>query len=173
MKKLTFSIIASLFLSVLAYYVPKTPATTVAESYVFAVQRSEDSIILQRTVCFGTCPDYTVTITSDGTVTFEGRRFTKTTGTATGRISRAAFRRLVREFQRIKYFSLPDEYAPGTKVCPQMITDLPSANTAIQLKGKTKSVRHYHGCGSKGALAALTALENTIDKVAGTQKWIK
>lgn len=147
-----------------------TPLPVAAQA---SLTQPADRITLERTVCFGVCPDYTVTVAADGTVTFEGRRFTKVTGTATGRISRAAFRRLVRDFQAINYFALADEYAPGTKVCPEMVTDLPSANTSIQLKGKMKSVRHYLGCGRKGILAKLTALEKKIDKVTGTQKWIK
>jgi acetamidase/formamidase len=132
-----------------------------------------DSITLERTACFGTCPIYKLTIASDGSVTFQGQRFTKTTGTAKGKITADDFRQLVSEFEKINYFSLPDRYAPGTPVCPQMITDLPSANTSIKLKGKMKSVSHYHGCGDAGALAKLTALERRIDEVAGTQKWIK
>lgn len=141
---------------------------------IFVEQKgSDDSITLERTACFGTCPMYKVTITSDGTVTFNGVRFTKTTGMAKGKITAEDFRQLVSEFENIDYFSLPDSYAPGTPVCPQRITDMPSANTSIRLKGKTKSVAHYYGCGDKGALAQLTALEKKIDDVAGTQKWIK
>lgn len=141
---------------------------------IFVGQKgNDDSITLERTACFGTCPMYKIDITSDGTVTFKGERFTKTTGIAKGKISVADFRQLVSEFEKINYFSLPDSYAPGTPVCPQMITDMPSANTSIRLKGKTKSVAHYYGCGDKGALAQLTALEKKIDEVAGTQKWIK
>jgi acetamidase/formamidase len=135
--------------------------------------RGDDAITLERTACFGTCPIYKLTIASDGTVTFDGRRFTKTIGVAKGQISAQDFRRLVAEFQRIDYFSLPDNYAPGTPVCPQMITDMPSADTSLRLNGKAKSVSHYHGCGNSGALAKLTALENKIDEVAGTEKWIK
>lgn len=132
-----------------------------------------DAITLERTACFGTCPMYKVTITSDGTVTFNGERFTKTAGVAKGKISPNDFRQLVAEFEKINYFSLPDAYAPGTPVCPQRITDMPSANTSIKLNGKMKSVAHYHGCGDAGALAKLTALEKRIDEVASTQKWIK
>ena len=54
-----------------------------------------------------------------------------------------------------------------------MITDMPSAITSIRLKGKSKTVSHYYGCGDSGVLPKLTALENKIDEVAGTQKWIK
>jgi hypothetical protein len=137
-----------------------------------AKPKTGDSIRLERTACFGTCPIYAVTITAEGTVSFQGQRFTRLQS-GTGKISRRAFRKLVREFERIKYFSLPDDFTPGTKNCPQMITDMPSANTSIQLNGKSKTVSHYYGCGNSGVLAKLTALENKIDQVAGTQKWIK
>lgn len=133
----------------------------------------DDFITLERTVCFGTCPSYLLTIKRDGSVTFEGRRFTKTVGVVRGKISPADFRALVSEFEKINYFSLPDRFVGGTKECPENITDMPSANTSIKLNGKTKAVDHYYGCSSNGALAKLTALENKIDEVAGTQKWIK
>jgi len=141
---------------------------------IFVKQKTlNDSITLERTACFGTCPIYKLTIASDGTVTFAGQRFTKTQGGATGRISASDFRRLVAEFEKIDYFSLPDDFSPGTKVCPQMVTDMPSTIMSIHLKGKSKTVSHYHGCGNSGALPQLTALENKIDEIAGTQKWIK
>lgn len=133
---------------------------------------SAGEITLERTACFGTCPIYKLTITSDGNVTFNGIRFTKTIGTAKGKISASDFRQLVREFEQIDYFSLPD-FLPGTAVCPRRVTDMPSANTSIKAKGKQNSVRHYYGCGDAGPLAGLIALEKKIDEVAGTQKWIK
>lgn len=142
-------------------------------SVAVAQHTQPDEITLERTACYGTCPMYTLTITADGKVTFEGRRFTKVTGQATGRISKKAFRGLVAEFQKIGYFSLPDNYSPGTPQCPQRVTDMPAANTSLRLKGKIKGVAHYHGCGTSGKLQQLTELENKIDEVAGTQKWIK
>ncbi|HBB94821.1 MAG TPA: acetamidase [Blastocatellia bacterium] len=141
---------------------------------IFVGQKgNDDTITLERTVCFGTCPAYRVTISSDGAVTFEGRQYTKTKGTGSGHISTADFRKLVSEFEKIDYFSLPDRYAPGTKECPRVVTDMPSADTSIRLKGKSKSVAHYYGCGNSGVLGKLTALETKIDEVTGTQKWIK
>jgi acetamidase/formamidase len=142
---------------------------------IFTTQKNSDSdsITLQRTACFGACPIYKVTIAADGTVTFEGERFVKTEGIAKDRVGTADFRKLVSEFEKIDYSSLPDQFTPGTPQCPRMITDLPSANTSLTLNGRTKSVAHYHGCGDSGVLAKLTALENKIDEVAGTPKWIK
>jgi acetamidase/formamidase len=134
---------------------------------------NDDQITLERTACFGTCPVYKLTIKSDGSVMFQGERFTKTTGTATGKISATDFRALVAEFEKSDYFSLADAYTPGTKECPRPTTDMPSAETSIHLNGRAKRVAHYHGCGNEGSLSKLTALEDKIDEVVGTQKWIK
>lgn len=138
-----------------------------------AQKTDQDEITLERTACFGTCPMYKVTITGDGTVTFKGVRFTKVEGVAKGKITQSDFKRMVSEFEKINYFSLPDSFAPGTPVCPRMVTDMPSAVTSIRLKGKTKVVAHYYGCGDAGVLPKLTMLEKMIDEYAATQKWIK
>jgi acetamidase/formamidase len=135
---------------------------------------SDDQITLARTACFGTCPVYKLTLSSDGVVTFAGERFTKTTGTANGKISPGDFRSLVNEFEKINYFSLADAYTPGTKECEGYMTDMPGADTSIRLHGRTKSVSHYYGCRRpESVLQKLTALEDKIDEVVGTQKWIK
>ncbi|SRR6266404_2417655 len=130
-------------------------------------------ITLERGVCFGTCPSYIVTIACDGTVTWEGRDFVKTRGKATAQMKPEDFKKLVKEFERIKYFSLDDKYEPGRPGCPTSATDMPSARTAIQTDGKTKSVSHYYGCRGSEVLRTLTALERKIDEIIGTEKWIK
>ena len=50
---------------------------------------------------------------------------------------------------------------------------LEATTQRLSALGKSKSVAHYYGCGNSGALGKLTALENKIDEVAGSQKWIK
>ena len=138
-----------------------------------AAQRRNDLITLERTVCFGSCPSYRVTISQDGTVTFEGRRFVKTTGTVTEQVSPDKFQQLVDEFEGIKYFSLQDRYTQRADGCTTFMTDMPSANTSLSLNGRVKTVAHYFGCRGPEVLPALTALERKIDEVAGTEKWIK
>ena len=46
-------------------------------------------ITLERTVCYGTCPAYTLRITGDGSVEYEGMRYVRVIGKATARISPA------------------------------------------------------------------------------------
>jgi hypothetical protein len=130
-------------------------------------------ITLERTACFGTCPIYKLTIFNDGKVVYEGKEFVKRKGTMQGRITKAAVQQLVREFNRINYVSLDDEYISEGPNCPEWWTDSPSAVTSLNWKGRKKTVRHYHGCRGSNVLDQLTALENKIDKVANTRRWIK
>jgi hypothetical protein len=121
-------------------------------------------ITLERTVCFGACPDYTLTIQGDGTFTYEGRQFVKIEGTRTTTISKEKIRQLLSEFQSVDYFSLNDSYEEFGA------TDMPSAITSLTINGKTKTVRHYHGDFS--APEQLTELENKIDETVNSDQWI-
>ena len=130
-------------------------------------------ITLQRTRCFGACPVYKLTIFSDGRVNYEGIKFVRRIGKATGRISRAKLNDLVEEFTNIYYFNLPASYTPGTKQCPQVVTDMPSAITSLAWQRRSHSINHYHGCRGPSALELLTELENKIDEVVNVKKWTK
>jgi hypothetical protein len=130
-------------------------------------------ITLERTACFGTCPVYKLEIFADGKVVYEGKDFVKRKGKLQGRITKAAVQQLVREFNRINYFSLDDEYISEGPNCPEWWTDSPSAVTSINWKGRKKTIRHYHGCRGAKVLDQLTALETKIDQLANTKRWVE
>jgi hypothetical protein len=130
-------------------------------------------ITLERTVCFGTCPHYKLTIFSDGLVSYEGIEYVKKVGRASGRISRAKLNDLVKEFIDIDYFNLANSYTPGDKACPEDWTDMPSANTSLTWRGRSKAINHYHGCRGSSALELLTKLEDKIDEAVNVKKWTK
>ena len=126
----------------------------------------EDMVItLERTPCYGFCPVYKLTIGGDGTVVYEGKDFVSIRNREETTISRDEIDQLVKEFKRIDYFSLNDEYTERT------ITDAPSVITSITLDGKTKTIEHYHGDFS--APEELTELEDKIDEIVKSEKWIK
>jgi hypothetical protein len=85
----------------------------------------DTKITLKRTECFGTCPNYTLTISGDGTVTFEGRQFVKKTGIFKSSISIKKVQQLIAEFNKANYFSLKDKYLSNEDGCPQLWTDQP------------------------------------------------
>ena len=130
-------------------------------------------ITLQRTVCYGTCPEYKLTIFADGRVLYEGTSYVKKEGKAWGRITRRQLEKLILEFNKINYFSLADSYTPGTKVCPQSMTDMPAATTSLTRNGKSKTIVHYHGCRGLSVMDQLTQLENKIDAAVNVNKWVK
>jgi Domain of unknown function (DUF6438) len=127
-------------------------------------------ITLERTECFGFCPVYKLTITADGAVEFEGRRFVKQEGvTIKSAITREQLKQLMAEFDRVKFFSLEDDYSEIRLSCP---TDQPSAFTSIRINGKSKRINHYLGCREPKVPKELTELENKIDEIVNTAQWL-
>jgi len=130
-------------------------------------------ITLERTGCYGTCPIYKLKIYDDGKVEYEGTEFVKRKGKAESRITTDALQDLAREFEKIDYFKLDDNYGGESRNCPESWTDYPTAITSLNWKDQKKTVRHYHGCRGSAVLEQLTALEDKIDKTVNTKRWIE
>ena len=81
-------------------------------------------ISMTRTPCFGFCPDYTVTISGDGGVLYEGRRFVNVVGERRAQISPAQVQALLARFDAIGFDNLENEYRAG-------VTDLPLDHDSI------------------------------------------
>ncbi|HZS43525.1 MAG TPA: DUF6438 domain-containing protein [Blastocatellia bacterium] len=134
-------------------------------------------ITLERTICYGTCPSYILTISADGTVTFDGRQYTKQKGVVTGKINQDHVKQLIAEFDKAKYFSLKDRYQTQNDGCPEVWTDAPAVTTSFKANGRQKKIVHYLGCeegNGKGVYPKLLHdLENKIDEIVGTEQWIR
>lgn len=125
---------------------------------------SNVEIRLNRGVCFGFCPDYTVTINGEGQVRYEGRRFVNVRGERTATIPREDVARLVARFDEIGFDRLNDAYRA-------QVSDLPSYTVTLTRDGRTKTVVDYGGTGA-GMPASVRALQDEIDRVAGTAQWV-
>jgi hypothetical protein len=125
----------------------------------------EDLIIrLNRTACYGTCPAYLLTVKADGKVSFFGQNFTETKGQAEGEISKEKIKELIQEFKKAKFFELNDNYT--SEKCG---TDNSTVRTTLFINDKVKKIEHDLGC---EAPPELTNLEDKIDEIVGTKKWI-
>jgi hypothetical protein len=120
---------------------------------------------LDRTECFGTCPSYSVRITSSGAVAYHGRRFVRVIGDAAGQVTSDVLQRLLGDFFGARYWDLS---VPAD--CPNIYTDESSASTSLTWNGRTHSVDHYHG--NVCAPPVLFDLEREIDDVATTGQWV-
>lgn len=121
-------------------------------------------ISLQRTVCFGFCPAYTIRISGDGAVTYNGERFVNVTGERTSTIPRANVERLLQRFDEINFMQLRDEYRA-------QVTDLPTYTVTLTRNGVTKRVVDYGGV-SAGMPSSVRDLQDEIDRVANTAQWV-
>ncbi len=117
-------------------------------------------ITLERTACFGMCPDYKVSIKGDGTVTYEGHQFVRVSGTHTWKIDPAAVKALADEMQQAGYFDLQDEYVAR-------VTDNPTTWTSLTIGGRTKRIKDYVAGPPK-----LKEIEARIDQVSGVKGYV-
>ena len=130
--------------------------------YAEGSQKCEGDILItiERGACFGSCPIYSAQIYADGTVVYVGKNHVKTIGEQRFKISQERIQTLIKEFERIDYWSLKDKYE--TDENGMSVTDLPTTTTSICLNGKTKRVVNYYHAPKK-----LDELEDKIDSVAG------
>jgi hypothetical protein len=107
-----------------------------------------DQFMLQRTVCFGFCPAYKVSVDNRDLLVFEGERFvTEAGGAVSKRLPDGSFRKLI-EIAKAHRFSAYDAAYPNEdgSNCAQMATDMPSVSISFAAKKLTHSVRLYQGC---------------------------
>lgn len=121
-------------------------------------------ITLTRTVCYGFCPAYTVVITGDGEVRFTGRAFVDAIGQRTATIPRADVERLVARFDEIGFDNLQNAYRA-------QVSDLPTYTLTLMRNGASKTVVDYGGR-SAGMPQAVRDLQDEIDRVAQTSRWV-
>lgn len=121
-------------------------------------------ITLTRSVCFGSCPDYTVTINGDGDVRYEGRRFVNVVGARTATIPREDVARLLQRFDAVGFDRLSDSYRG-------QMTDLPTYTVTLVRNGRRKTLVDYGGV-SAGMPREVRDLQQEIDRVAQTAQWV-
>lgn len=122
------------------------------------------TITLTRSVCFGFCPAYRVTIAADGQVVYVGERFVNVVGERRAIIPREEVQRLVRRFDEIGFDQLRDSYRA-------QVTDLPTYTVTLERNGRRKTVTDYGGL-SAGMPQAVRDLQDEIDRVANTGPWV-
>ena len=129
-----------------------------------AYDASSVRITLERTGCFGSCPAYTVSIDGDGSILFDGRSYVAETGRRRGTVDPAAVRALYDQFRIANFMSLDDRYVTD-------ITDNPTYTLTLETAGIRKTVVDYVGA-KAGMPDTVIALEDAVDRVAGTNQWI-
>jgi len=121
------------------------------------------TITLERGMCFGTCPVYTLTVSGNGTVIYDGQMYVPEIGVRHGTMNVTSFSLLMDQFESAGFFNLNDTYTRYS------ITDMPSATITIQNIHQTKRVEHYHG--DLTAPKVLIDLEDAVDQAVNVTQW--
>jgi hypothetical protein len=124
---------------------------------------SRVAITLERTGCFGSCPSYTVRVTTTG-IEFDGGGFVAAAGKHTAKADPTAVRHLAKKFVADDFYSLDSEYTAS-------VTDNPTYILSLDIDGKTKQVEDYVGSWV-GMPAVVSELEEDVDDLAQTARWV-
>src|SRR5437868_3149515 len=91
---------------------------------------SADSVVLERTLCFGTCPAYRLSISRSGVIHFESRN-SDDERRAKDSIPVSDFETILVRAHLLEFLSLPDRIADDKHFCPHDVTDNPTAIVTI------------------------------------------
>lgn len=158
------------------------PTIPVDEFVPFPDGAPEDTeIVLERSACYGSCPDYRASVSGNGRVRFSTREqhFPGTAaeifraheglgvlwpGSHEARIDPREVAALVARFRAAHFMGLKSEYFYGA-------TDAPTYALTLRVGRTTKRVIDYIGS-EAGMPRSVTALEDAVDSLAETQRWV-
>lgn len=95
-------------------------------------------ITMERTPCFGKCPNYKITIFNTGNVVYEGLQFAEKQGKFKKKLNNKQLTELEEQIEYLKIFALKDVY-------DSKITDIPSCILLINYKEKKKKILDRDG----------------------------
>ena len=149
-------------------YIHLTPPEALPEKHVAPPELKPDSdvsITLERSGCYGTCPVYSVTLSTKEGIGYWGRSFVAEKGSRSVPADPEKIRDLAREFVAADFYSMDPEYIAH-------VTDLPTTELSISIDGHEKKVVDYVGTWV-GMPAVIKDLEEEVDAFAGSKKWIE
>jgi hypothetical protein len=148
---------------------PQPPSTGTQPSSSEA-QPPADSIVLERTRCYGTCPAYRLSLARSGAVRFRSLDPGDSARVAADTLPPGAFERLEKQAAQIGFDALPDRIM-ASRLCGGFATDHPGANVTIFRGACAKRVEDYLGC--RPGPEELRHFEEAIDSAAGSDRWVR
>jgi hypothetical protein len=137
-----------------------------APSPAKALAKGVAELTLDRSACFGSCPSYSVTLRTDGTVIYKGNQYVRVRGQAFDHVDPAEVAALVASFDAAAAEPpvRPDPHSHCTRSNP----DAPKARVTLRRHGREQPMPllghcvapHEHG------------LVDEIDRVARTERWV-
>jgi hypothetical protein len=139
--------------------------------------RGVDSVVLERTPCFGACPVYRLTLDKNGTLTFKSRSRGDSVSIVDS-FPLATLDTIAAHARRLGFATLPDTIQSDRQLCAAYATDHPTL--ILSIFGSTpKQVVYYTGCYTGSSdnarapqLQELARLATRIDSMTKADRWI-
>jgi Domain of unknown function (DUF6438) len=128
-------------------------------------------IVMKRFNCEDGCPVYRILIFGNGDVIWEGRNGVAHPGVSQTTIQPDAIRALIKDFESVDYFGLADIYGYHGSGCRNELLYKPVVLLLFVLDGRSRVLWHHDGCTGEVS-KKLTALEGSIDRAVGAERWI-
>ncbi|MFC4256220.1 hypothetical protein GRI97_11180 [Altererythrobacter xixiisoli] len=128
---------------------------------------ADTEMMLERTGCYGSCPAYKVSISGQGRVRFSAdgaHSYVAWSGIHETRVSPQVAAELIEAFRSAHFAGL-------RPACEVAAIDSPTYLLTLRRGGRTIRVED-HLCQLDGMPASVTALQDMIDRLAGTRRWI-
>jgi hypothetical protein len=131
-------------------------------------------IAMTRTMCFGSCPAYTVKIHADGRVDWQGDSYVHVKGPAHATLSADQLATISAEIDRVNFFGTDGEGRPASAQCKGnrhcvIVSCTDTSHTTIAI---TRGTQHHEIDNSHCYDQPVDHLEIVIDKAANTERWI-
>jgi len=117
-------------------------------------------VVMKRTACYGTCPQYTISMYNNGLIKYEGKMFVDKIGCFTAMISSTLIDQFKSSLYDVEFFAFKNEY-------DAYVTDVPSVILKVTLDAKTHQVvDRFNGP------VELKRLQKQIDNIANDiEEW--
>lgn len=138
-----------------------------------------DSILIERTMCYGTCPAYRLRLSAAGEIYFASRNPGDEGRTAVDTMPAATLPLLISQARAAGFFELPQNIAGDSALCRDQATDHATVTITVFMKDATKTVEDYHGCfettehGVLPRIERLRSFEDQIDSVLKSSRWVR
>ena len=118
-------------------------------------------IKMQRTACFGACPEYTVELFKNGEIVYLGKKHVDRIGKFEGKISPSTMNQFLKSIAKYKLSNISPNYK-------SKVMDIPRLNFTFIVNAKTKSTKN-----AESGPAYLSLIGKQVDSLLETVKWME
>ena len=130
------------------------------------------SISLERSRCYGSCSAYRFTLYADDHYMWQGRANVSITGPVRGRMDAGTYAAAKKLLLAAQYLEFNDSYQDGN-ACEIWQTDNQTVKIEVADAIGSKTIAHYLGCKGFARQEDLARLEEGLDKIFGTHRFVR